>query len=759
VDGGEGVSGSVPEREMAPKRRRMMDMVLALGGLKEESAIPLSRVNQEIASLKNELSPLSEAILGFPVSYFDQVVAVLDASNLIEEIGDKALLSEAVSNLETALAGVPTESIESLLQKLQKVRERFEEKDELEVPEKDIDLAATLSSLPGLISELEAIAADHEKKAESDTEAARAELDELTKELNHLLSKKEPEIASVLDALQKLGTKTRYGPFLRTAAQVKRGIREGRITEDRSSRLVFENVIMELHRGIVMFILNKMGSKTVTQVADLMDVPSEVVQTAIVSMLQRGDIEMVGLEEDAPVFSRVIASPPGSTLMVKRLGQQIRAMRNSVDEAQMSLVEESLTRLDSLHERFQILGEYDETPLSESINSLREAVDAATEALLSSATSESADELKLLVSAGLEAFARFRLRITLEKGPNLVSGLNVYGEKLDAEKYEQIMSEYLDSELERGTLLVLIRELGALTAHDLAEKTSIPQDRIFRHLLRMKRDELLTTVGETHGYVLYDVPRTLSEAEVIVQTICSLAAQLASAKAELEQILSDLKAEDIGRLAGSLEVFSKAHDKLAKLEVGGTVVAEDLLQGVEESIRSAILLTYRTRAKIPSTRAKVTIDDLLDVDVPLVLDEYREMMGYAPLLGFGTINWEHSRCLGCKSCENSCPEDAIVLKPSIKIPQFFDFTPEAIEQLPSTKAMFYNTVRNLATKKPVEDISLDSDTPGFGAIEVDLWLCVACRTCVRICPGPEGGALELELKWSLPEVVRQISES
>ncbi|MHA1961795.1 MAG: hypothetical protein ACW99U_16350, partial [Candidatus Thorarchaeota archaeon] len=96
------MSGSVPEREMAPKRRRMMDMVLALGGLKEESAIPLSRVNQEIASLKNELSPLSEAILGFPVSYFDQVVAVLDASNLIEEIGDKALLSEAVSNLETA---------------------------------------------------------------------------------------------------------------------------------------------------------------------------------------------------------------------------------------------------------------------------------------------------------------------------------------------------------------------------------------------------------------------------------------------------------------------------------------------------------------------------------------------------------------------------------------------------------------------------------------------------------------------------------
>ncbi|UCE10345.1 MAG: 4Fe-4S dicluster domain-containing protein [Candidatus Thorarchaeota archaeon] len=753
------MSDTVPERDMAPKRRRMMDMVLALGGLKEESAVPLSKVNEEIASLRDELSPLSEAILGFPVSYFGQLVAALDASGLVEEIRDKSLLSEAVSNVEAALTGLPIESFESLLVNLQSVQKRFEKKDEEEAPEVTVDLTATMSSISDLISELDTIIADHERKAESDAEAARSELDELTSELKRILSEEESDIAAVLDALQKLGTKTRYGPFLRTSAQVKRGIREGRITEDRSSKLVFENVIMELNRGIVMFILNKMGSKTVTQMADLMDVPSKIVQTAIISMLQRGDIEMVGLEEDAPVFSRVLASPPGSTLVIKQLGQQIRAMRNSVDDALASVVDESLARLESFHERLQILGEYDETPLSVPINSLREAIDAATEGLLSSAKSESADELRLLVSAGLEAFARFRLKITLEKGPNLVSGLNVYGEKLDAEKYEQIMSEYLDSELERGTLLVLIRELGALTAHDLAEKTNIPQDRVFRHLLRMKRDELLTTVGETHGYVLYDVPRTLTEAEIIVQTVCSLAAQLASAKSELEQILSDLKAEDIGRLAGSLEVFSKAHDRLTKLEIGGAIVAEDLLQSVEESIRSAILLTYRTRAKIPSTRAKVTIDDLLDVDVPSVLDEYREMMGYAPLLGFGTVNWDHSKCLGCKSCENSCPEDAIVLKPRIKIPQFFEFTTEAIEQLPSTKAMFYNTVRNLATKKPVEDIPLDSETPGFGSIEVDLWLCVACRTCVRICPGPEEGALELELKWSLPEIVRQISES
>ena len=144
-----------------------------------------------------------------------------------------------------------------------------------------------------------------------------------------------------------------------------------------------------------------------------------------------------------------------------------------------------------------------------------------------------------------------------------------------------------------------------------------------------------------------------------------------------------------------------------KIEVGGAVIAEELLSSLEEKAKSAILLTYRTRAKIPSTRPKVTLDDLLDVDVPSVLDDYRHQMGYAPILGFGTINWEQSKCIGCKSCEISCPEDAILLKPKIEIPMFFEFSEESIANLPSNRALFYQTVRGLATEKPTQDIILD----------------------------------------------------
>ena len=346
-----------------------------------------------------------------------------------------------------------------------------------------------------------------------------------------------------------------------------------------------------------------------------MNVSPQTVQNAIVTMIQRGEVEMVSLEGDAPVFSKVLTETPNSTLVLKRVVQQVRGMTKSLGGDEADTAGSSLERLQKLLERLQILGTYDETALSENLNKLREAVDDATEALLTSQTSDDSENLRLLVSAGLEAFARFRLKITLEKGPNLVSGTNVYGEKLDPEVYETMMDSYLENELERGTILILIRELGAMAVKDLAERTSISPERILRHLLRMKLDELLTIAGESHGYILYDVPRTPTEAELTLQTVCSLALQLTEAKGEINRILGDFNAQDIGNLAGSLETFAKARDKLVTIRVSGVIVDEAALVEVEDKIRSAVLLAYRTRAKIPSTRPKVTLEDLADVDV------------------------------------------------------------------------------------------------------------------------------------------------
>ncbi|MFW9832460.1 MAG: 4Fe-4S dicluster domain-containing protein [Candidatus Thorarchaeota archaeon] len=748
-----------PEKAIAPKRQRMLDMVLALGGLKEESVIPPGKVKEELEHLKNELAPLTDAILAFPDSYFMNFLTVIKKSNLVAQVNDRSILKESISNLEKTLSIDESESLHGFKTLLTKALDNMTEVEDVSEKGVEIDIDATLSTISDLISDIETTTDEFEQTAEAESESARAELVTLVETLNEMNKTAETDPETALDGLQKLGTKTRYGPGLRATAQVKRGKRDGRIDDARFHQLVLENMLTEANRGVIIFILDKMGSKTVVQLGELMLTSPEIIQNALVTMIQRGEVEMVGLDGDSPVFSRVLTETPNPTLVLKNIVQQVRGISKSLEDKRADKANELLRRIQVLLEKLQILGTYDETAISDSINNLRESVDRATEALLTTQASDDSKNLKLLVSAGLEAFARFRLKITLEKGPTLVSGTNVYGEKLDPEVYQKMMSSYLDSELERGTILILIRELGALTAHDLAERTNIPQDRILQHLLRMKRDELLTISGETHGYILYDVPRTPTEAEITIQTATNLALQLTEAKVELQRILSDLQASDIGRLANSLEVFSNARDKLATIKVDDTKIDEKTVTDVEDKIRSAVVLAYRTRAKMPSTRPKVTLKDLADVDVPSVLDEYRNQMGYAPLLGFGTIEWDQSKCLGCKSCEIACPEDAIELKQRLEIPKFFEISDEALSKLPSSRSLFYKTVQNLATVKPSRDITLENEAPGFGSVEVDLWLCVACRTCVRRCPGPDTGALELELKWNLPEVVKHITST
>ncbi len=751
------MSKSSPSKEMAPKRRRMMDMILSLGGLREEEAIPLSKIKQEMENLKQDLDPLVGTILDFPNSYFNAFESMAQRNEFLEKVKEKSVLIDAINDLEQSIDEMKIDGVPELLTLLKTRKEALEPRKSDHTETVVMDIESELERISELAKRLSSNVDTLEEQAKIEAEEATRELEAIVEEFHEIKNNMESDPVSTLETLQKLGPKTRYGPFMRTAAQIKRGKQDGRIEDERFAELVYNNIMFEFRRALIMYILNNIGSKTVVEMSRMLETCPEGIQNAIVSMISRGEAEMVGLDDNYPVFSRVVDKQPETTLILKRSIQQLRSTLKALSDERVTLIEKSLEQLEGTLSRLNRLGDYDTSLLSDSIKELEEISGKIIETSLAAQTDDESEDLRLLVSAGLEAFAKFRLKITLEKGPNLVSGLNVYGEKLDPEVYERMLSNYLDSELERGAILILIRELGAMTTEDLAKETKIPQDRILQHLLRMKRDELLIVAGERNGYVLFDIPRTLNAAEQTIQLVSSLANQLASASTELNKILSDLDPQSIGRLVNSLETFSKARDKLEGIKIDGERPQSQLLHDIEDKIKSALLLSYRTRARIPSTRPKVTIEDLVDIDVPSVMADYRDNMGYAPLLGFGTVEWNHSRCLGCKSCEISCPEDAIELKPRLKISEFFEFSKEALDELPVNRAVFYDSVRSLATHKPNIDIELEKEAPGFGTVEVDLWLCVACRTCVRRCPGPQEGALELELKWNLPEVVSKMT--
>ena len=164
------------------------------------------------------------------------------------------------------------------------------EKDHVDV---EVDMGAVLFTLLELTSEIESIITQFEESAKTEAESARSELVTLIQSLEEAKEKTGTDSSLALDELQKIGTKTRYGPGLRATAQVKRGKREDRIDEARFAILVKDNILTEAHRGIIMFILGKMGSKTVVQIGEVMNISPQTVQNAIVTMIQRGEVEMV----------------------------------------------------------------------------------------------------------------------------------------------------------------------------------------------------------------------------------------------------------------------------------------------------------------------------------------------------------------------------------------------------------------------------------------------------------------------------------
>jgi len=969
------MSGSATPKGLSPKRKRMMDMIIALGGMKEEQAIPLSKVNEAIADLKKELSPLVDDIVAFPDSYFTRFLRTAEKAEIVSEIKDNVVLKDAIANLEKTIEISTTDTLQGFLKSLSNALEASEsagkEKDvfteklqeatskietdpetalyllqqnlgittrygqppcHVECPagvrtqrfvnltrDKRFDealqlmrdtypFAETLGRVcnapcesrcqrglidqPVSIRNLHRFLADNERasgKKHKPTPSIdktekvavigagpagigcaydlarmgypvtifeakpknggllrwgipeyRLPRDVLDEEISYVqqlgveilnnqrITKPSELLAKGYSAVF-VGTGASSSLKLRIEGEDAKGVFHAleflddinlgknielgkRVAVIGGGNAAIDSARVSLRTGAieVSIVYRRSKSEMPANEMEIEDAEHEGIDLKILSspvkILETGGkvtglrcIKMELGEPDASGRRRPVPIPDSEfdidvDSIVVAIGQGIEADDYFSD---LEYTEWGLIQADKQSLQTNVQGVFAGGDAVSGPATVVKAVGAGKKAAISidryihgetvsqemispriitatidtekaQATEERRAAMPMLEAEGRattfdEVELGFDAKIAATEASRCINcsisnmDITVYGGRIDPEATKPRMKKFLQDEVERGAILALVREKGPLTSKNLTEQTSIPQDKVFLHLVQMKRNEELVIVGEDYGYVLYDVLRTPTEAEVTIQTVSNTILQLAQAKREIETLLADLKAEDIGKLTGALETFSRSRDKLTKVSVHGSIIAETILNEVEEKIQAAVLLAIRTRAKLPSTRPKVTVEDLTDVDVPSVLEEYKSQMGYAPLLGFGTIEWTHSRCLGCKSCELDCPEDAIKLTPVLRIPEIFAFSDESLAELPVNRSLFYKTVQSLATIKPTDNIVLERESPGFGSVEVDLWLCVACRTCVRRCPGPVDGALVLDLKWSLPEVVRQIT--
>ena len=141
--------------------------------------------------------------------------------------------------------------------------------------------------------------------------------------------------------------------------------------------------------------------------------------------------------------------------------------------------------------------------------------------------------------------------------------------------------------------------------------------------------------------------------------------------------------------------------------------------------------------------------------LPRTDEEHADLLDPSYLVGFGNIEWDINKCLACASCQEICPEAAVTLTNEWDLPATFEMPDDSIEELPENRKHLVKLIKKLAVKKPAHSIFLPKDTLGFGKIDYNPLICIACRKCEERCPNT---ALKFHEFWNFPQIMKTLLE-
>jgi coenzyme F420-reducing hydrogenase delta subunit/NAD-dependent dihydropyrimidine dehydrogenase PreA subunit len=116
---------------------------------------------------------------------------------------------------------------------------------------------------------------------------------------------------------------------------------------------------------------------------------------------------------------------------------------------------------------------------------------------------------------------------------------------------------------------------------------------------------------------------------------------------------------------------------------------------------------------------------------------------------FGTIRHNLSKCIGCKRCEEICPEKAIEFVREFDLPTILQTIGQANKEKITKRYMLYETLAKIAVKKPAKPIPVPEGMDEFRKMQYNLKKCAICDKCNGICPEK---AIETIRELDLPAI-------
>lgn len=119
---------------------------------------------------------------------------------------------------------------------------------------------------------------------------------------------------------------------------------------------------------------------------------------------------------------------------------------------------------------------------------------------------------------------------------------------------------------------------------------------------------------------------------------------------------------------------------------------------------------------------------------------------------FGTIHWELSKCIGCKQCEEVCPEMAIEFIDEFDLPRILKTVKNIREGKITKRRLLYETLSKVAVKLPSQPIPVPEGLEEFSTMRPLIKKCVVCEKCSEKCPEE---AITIVREVDLPAIIRK----
>jgi len=117
---------------------------------------------------------------------------------------------------------------------------------------------------------------------------------------------------------------------------------------------------------------------------------------------------------------------------------------------------------------------------------------------------------------------------------------------------------------------------------------------------------------------------------------------------------------------------------------------------------------------------------------------------------FGRIECDLTRCIGCKKCEEICPEEAVEFVRELDLPEIFRAVTERREGRVIKRRLLYETISKVAVRPPSKAIPVPEGMDEFCKMRYDPEHCAVCDKCSKICPEK---AVNVIRELDLPAIV------